>query len=582
MVNTAARLMLGATSSEEILGKSPLEIFHPACHEGFKARMDKILSGQSVPMAVEKIVRVDGTIRDVEVVAARIVDSDGPAIQVIMSDITERKRGEKELFDTKNYLQNLIDYANAPIIVWDQENKIRLFNHAFEHLTGYSSSVVVGKDLSLLFPESSLEESMTKIRIAQTENWESIEIPILTKNQDIRIVLWNSAKIFDKNRKRFSTIAQGNDITERINAENAFKASRKKLEIALENGRTGTWEWEIGTGALKWDERMERMFGRQPGKYEYTFDEFEKSVHEEDLAHFRDAINHSLREDKPFDTVYRIKSPNDGVSYISAKALVEKDSQGRPVKMSGVCFDITEMKKGAEKALFTLNENLLRSNKELEQFAYVASHDLQEPLRMVSSFTQLLAQRYKGRLDQDAEEFIQYAVDGASRMQILINDLLDYSRIETRGKKFLTVDMHNVLGQVFNNLSVLIQEKNALVTNDELPEVIADEGQMVQLLQNIVVNSLKFCEAPPRVHISASVEEDHYLFSVKDNGIGIERQYFNKIFQIFQRLHPREDYGGTGIGLAICKRIIDRHGGKIWVESEPGNGSVFYFTILKT
>ncbi len=532
-------------------------------------------------MAVEKIVRVDGTIRDVEVVAARIVDSDGPAIQVIMSDITERKRGEKELFDTKNYLQNLIDYANAPIIVWDQENKIKLFNHAFEHLTGYLSSEVDGKDLNLLFPESSLEESMTKIRIAQTENWESIEIPILTKNQDIRIVLWNSAKIFDKNRKRFSTIAQGNDITERINAENAFKASREKLEIALENGRIGTWEWEIGTGALKWDERMERMFGRQPGKYNYTFDEFERSVHEDDLAHVRDAINRSLMEDKPFDTIYRIKSANDGVSYISAKALVEKDSQGRPVKMSGVCFDITEMKKGAEKALFTLNENLLRSNKELEQFAYVASHDLQEPLRMVSSFTQLLAQRYKGRLDQDAEEFIQYAVDGASRMQVLINDLLEYSRIETRGKKFLTVDMHNVLGQVVNNLSVLIQEKNALVTNDELPEVIADEGQMVQLLQNIVVNSLKFCDASPRVHISASVEEDHYLFSVKDNGIGIERQYFNKIFQIFQRLHSREDYGGTGIGLAICKRIIDRHGGKIWVESKPGNGSVFYFTILK-
>ena len=153
--------------------------------------------------------------------------------------------------------------------------------------------------------------------------------------------------------------------------------------------------------------------------------------------HFRNAITHALNENKPFDTVYRIRYKNGNYKYISAKALVENDNNGNPVKMSGVCFDITEMKKGAEKVLFELNENLLRSNKELEQFAYVASHDLQEPLRMVSSFTQLLSQRYKDKLDQDAQEFIQYAVDGAVRMQILINDLLDYSRIETRGKKFL-------------------------------------------------------------------------------------------------------------------------------------------------
>jgi light-regulated signal transduction histidine kinase (bacteriophytochrome) len=159
------------------------------------------------------------------------------------------------------------------------------------------------------------------------------------------------------------------------------------------------------------------------------------------------------------------------------------------------------MKKGAEKVLFELNENLLRSNKELEQFAYVASHDLQEPLRMVSSFTQLLSQRYKDKLDQDAQDFIQYAVDGAIRMQILINDLLDYSRVGTRGKNFSHVDMHTVLGQVVSNLNLKIQEKNALVTNDELPEVFADEGQMVQLLQNLIANAIKFCKSSPRIHI---------------------------------------------------------------------------------
>jgi PAS domain S-box-containing protein len=581
MLNTAARKLLGFNSAEEVLGKSPFEIFHPDYHTSVQARIDKIMKGGTVPMAVEQIIRGDGSVRDVEVVAAGITDSDGPAIQVIMNDITERKRAEKELFDTKNYLQNLIDYANAPIIVWDQENKIRLFNHAFEHLTGYTASEVEGKKLDLLFPKNTLKESMAKIKHALTENWETIEIPILTKNTDIRTVLWNSAKIYDANKKTFSTIAQGNDITERIEAEHAFKESKEKLDIALENGRIGTWEWEIGADKFRWDERMERMFGRDPGTFENTYDAFEKSIHEEDLPHVRIAFRQALREDIPLDTIYRIKNNNHGVNYISTKALVERDNQGNPVKMSGVCFDITEMKKGAEKTLFALNEDLLRSNKELEQFAYVASHDLQEPLRMVSSFTQLLSQRYKDKLDQDAQDFIQFAVEGAARMQVLINDLLDYSRIETRGRKFAVVDLHDVLGQVINNLMLNIKEKNAIVTYDELPKVVADEGQMVQLLQNLIVNALKFCKASPRIHISVREEKDNYLFSVKDNGIGIDSQYFGKIFQIFQRLHPRDEYGGTGIGLAICKRIIERHGGKIWVESKKGKGSVFYFTIIK-
>ena len=422
---------------------------------------------------------------------------------------------------------------------------------------------------------------MRKIKHALTENWETIEIPILTKNKEIRTVLWNSAKIYDENKKTFSTIAQGNDITERIEAERAFKESKEKLDLALENGKIGIWEWDMDNDEFILDERMEKMLGMNPGTFENTYDAFEKSIHEEDLPHIRNAIRQALDKDIPFDTIFRIKHINNDINYISTKALVEKDNQMNPIKMSGVCFDITEMKMGAEKALFTLNEDLLRSNKELEQFAYVASHDLQEPLRMISSFTQLLSQRYKDKLDQDAQEFIQFAVDGAVRMQLLINDLLDYSRIGTRGKKFSPVDMQDVIGHVINNLNVIIQEKNALVTNDELPVVVADSRQMIQLLQNLIGNALKFCNTSPRIHISAREEKDHYLFSVKDNGIGIETQYFDKIFQIFQRLHPRDEYGGTGIGLAICKRIVERHGGKIWVESKPGKGSVFYFTIIK-
>ncbi|MBM3130846.1 MAG: HAMP domain-containing protein [Chloroflexi bacterium] len=243
-------------------------------------------------------------------------------------------------------------------------------------------------------------------------------------------------------------------------------------------------------------------------------------------------------------------------------------------------------RKQAEEKLQIFAAELERSNKELEQFAYIASHDLQEPLRMVASYSQLLEKRYRGKLDQDANEYIGFAVDGVNRMQRLINDLLAYSRISTRGKEFTPVDCHAVVGQVIANLQIAIQETGALVTCDPLPTVRADESQMIQLFQNLIGNAIKFHGTePPRVHISAretfEVLETSkvWTFSIRDNGIGIAPQYRERIFVIFQRLHTREEYSGTGIGLAICKKIVERHNGRIWVESEPGKGATFYFTL---
>ena len=237
---------------------------------------------------------------------------------------------------------------------------------------------------------------------------------------------------------------------------------------------------------------------------------------------------------------------------------------------------------GQDRALRKLIAELERSNKELEQFAYVASHDLQEPLRMVSSYTELLERRYRDKLDDKGRTFINFAVDGAVRMQRLINDLLEFSRVSTRGKPMQPVDVNRVLGAVRANLSVAIREAGALVTNDELPTVVADETQLVQLLQNLVGNAIKFRGGErPLVHVSAQPGATECVFAVRDNGIGIAPEYFERIFVIFQRLHARGEYPGTGIGLAVCRRIVERHGGRIWVESAPGQGSTFYFALPK-
>jgi PAS domain S-box-containing protein len=366
------------------------------------------------------------------------------------NDLTTAEHAERE---TSQYLENLINYANAPIIVWDPHYRITRFNHAFEVLTGRPADAVIGQHVDILFPDQYREAAMDLVRRATSgERLDVVEIPILQASGNIRTVLWNSATLFRPDgRTTLSTIAQGQDITE-----------RKKAEEALE---------------------------------EYA-------------------------------------------------------------------------------------ENLKRSNEDLERFAYVASHDLREPLRMVTSFSQLLEQNYKGRLDPDADEFIGYIVDGGRKMDALVNDLLEFSRITSRGKPFEPTDMNSVLSEVLKSLSVTIRENHATIETGMLPTVSVDRSQMALVFQNLIANAIKFREEQvPVVAIDAVREKNEWIFSVRDNGIGIDPEYHGKIFELFQRLHSRDEYPGTGIGLAICKRVVERHGGRIWVESEPGEGSTFFFTI---
>ncbi len=256
-----------------------------------------------------------------------------------------------------------------------------------------------------------------------------------------------------------------------------------------------------------------------------------------------------------------------------------KDPQGRLTHFIGIQTDITQ-RKHQEIELANKTRELAQSNAELQQFAYVASHDLQEPLRMVASYTQLLGKRYRGKLDRDADEFIGYAVDGATRMQRLIRDLLEYSRVGAERQSFEETDCELVFEQAMQNLSASVRERHAEVTHDPLPIVQASPTHLIQVFQNLIGNALKFQgDAPPKIHVGAKALPDGWEFSVRDNGVGMPGDQLDRIFAIFQRLHGQSEYPGTGIGLAICKRIVGKYGGQVRAESEPGQGSTFYFTL---
>ena len=369
------------------------------------------------------------------------------------------------------------------------------------------------------------------------------------------------------------------EIVERKRVEEALLKSGEQFRNLADSIPNLAW-WATGDGYITWYNRR---------WYEYTGTTPEQmegwgwqSVHDPKmLPNVLERWKISIDTGEPFDMEFPLLGADGVFRTFLTRVLPLKDSDGKVLQWFGTNTDISALKQ-ADERLMSVLADLERSNKELEQFAYVASHDLQEPLRMISSYTQLLAQRYEGQLDEKAHKYISYAVDGAVRMQGLINDLLAYSRVNTRGKNFEPVDSHAALGAALRNLSVAIEENRAIVINDDLPIVRADATQLSQVFQNLISNSIKFRGADlPRINISARDVGHEWLFSVQDNGIGIEAKYVDKVFVIFQRLHTRKEYPGTGIGLAICKRIVERHGGRIWYESEPGKGATFYFTLQK-
>jgi light-regulated signal transduction histidine kinase (bacteriophytochrome) len=354
--------------------------------------------------------------------------------------------------------------------------------------------------------------------------------------------------------------------------------------MAVEVAELGSWRGDFARDEISYSETFRTIFDLPPGTMLRRPDIY-RYIHPDDreevIARSKDAVERGV----PYEFEYRVLRTNGTVRWVTAKGRIERSPDGANLASLGVVMDITERKQAQEVLKNRLMqerqaEELMRSNAELQQFAYVAAHDLQEPLRMVASYTQLLAQRYKGHLDADADDFIAFAVDGAHRMQALIADLLAYCRVETTGRQFQETSSGDALKQALHNLQGTIEGSGGVVTMDPLPVVVGDEAQLIQLFQNVVGNAIKYRGTePPRVHVTASRKAGEWVFMVRDNGIGIDPQYFEKIFVMFQRLHRRDEYSGTGIGLSLCKKIVERHDGRIWVESSPGIGSTFFIAL---
>ncbi len=358
-----------------------------------------------------------------------------------------------------------------------------------------------------------------------------------------------------------------------------IKRNEKKLNDAQRLAKIGNWEWNIVDNTIEWSDELYRIFGVSRENFEANYENYLKCIHPDDRENASEIVHKAYQDHQPFDFFHRVVLQNGDEITIHGRGEVYRSNDGKILRMIGTAQDVTERKK-AEQKLNEYNIELKRKNQEIEQFSYAASHDLQEPLRTISNFSNLLAQKLEHNPNQEIKEYMRRISGGASRMSNLIFDLLEYSRVGKDMSKLAT-DCDKLVQEILTDLSAIIVESGAKIYVEKLP--ILHCYDLKSVFQNLLLNAIKFKKeaSTPVVTISATDTGEEFLFTVIDNGIGIQREYYSRIFIIFQRLHLRTEYAGTGIGLSLCKKIIELHGGKIWVESELGSGSKFYFTIPK-
>ncbi len=551
---------------DEMTGSGWLEAIHPDDREQTRKAWFKAVREKTLYQIEHRIRRHDGLYRHFYVRGVPLLDNQGNITEWIgtHTDITERKNFEQALSASEEQHRRIFESVTDAIFICDTNGNIVETNPAATRIYGYSNDEFLRlSPVELVHPDyrRSFGEMINTVKRGDAFYGETVDITKAGRHINSQVI---GTTLLFNGRKHIMVIIR--DITEEKKArEEIDRFFNITLELLCIAGTDGYFR--------KINPLWKKLLGYS--EEELLSKPFIDFVHPEDI-------------DKTIEETKKLASGNITINFVNRFRC--KDGTFRWLnwnttpfgnKLYSAATDITELKE-TEDELKKLLYELERSNKELEQFAYIASHDLQEPLRMVTGFLQLLEKRYSSKLGDDAREFIGFAVDGAARMKNLINDLLKYSRVGTRAKPFEPTELNEILKLVEQNLHASITETEAHIHYGELPKLDADNLQMIQLFQNLIGNAIKFrSEKTPEIHIGAKDENEFWLISVADNGIGIQREHWDRVFTIFQRLHNKDEYSGTGIGLAICKKIVERHRGKIWINSSPGDGTTFFFLLPK-
>ena len=596
MMNPAGLAIIEAENEDQVIGKSMLAIILPEHRAAFSALTKNIFKGETGKLVFE-IEGLKGTRRWLETNAVPMRNEQNDIISLlgVTRDITERKKAEEDIKDSEEKRRLIMSGALDAIICIDTNGNITFWNPQAEKIFGWQQKEIMGQKLSnYIIPEnlrSRHDNGMNHyLKTGEANVLNSLlELSAVNKNGEIFPVELTVIPIKQEKEEFFCAFIR--DITERKKAEESIRQSNERFEKVTEATNDAIWDWDIVNDNLYRGKGYNILLGYEVDKNIQAVDFWKDKFHFEDIPLVKESLQKAIEDPNAthWQQEYRIIKNSGEIATVIDRGIIIRNNTGKALRMIGAMTDIT-YRKEYENSLKQLNETLEQNaqqlavtNKELEQFAYVASHDLQEPLRMVTSFLTQLENKYGDCIDDKGKQYIFYAVDGAKRMRQIILDLLEFSRIGRQENVMEQVDFNELVSDVLILLNNQIEESKAIITVETLPVISTHQIPLRQVFQNLIGNALKYRhnEKAPVIKIRCTEIPGYWMFSIKDNGIGINKEYFEKIFIIFQRLHNKDDYTGTGIGLAIVKKIINNLNGKIWVESEEGKGTTFYFTITK-